>query len=214
MEAADAAEQIRETLEEEREEAREVERFRSIVALIIAIMAMLLAITSLGGGNVAEDMINSNIHASDTWAFYQAKNVRQTQYRLAADGLELQLLSGGASLSPEARKKLEETLEKYRATVERYESEPDPADPKNPLKGEGKKELRARAESYSKDREKAQAQDPNFDYAEALFQIAIVLASVAILANSRPVLGGSLALGAAATLLMLNGYYMLFPLPF
>ena len=50
----------------------------STAAIIIALMAMLLAITSLGGGNAAEDVANNNIHASDTWAFYQAKTIRQT----------------------------------------------------------------------------------------------------------------------------------------
>ena len=63
----------------------------SLAALIIALMAMMLAITSLGGGNAAEDIMNNNIHASDTWAFYQAKNIRQTAYRLAADELEFSL---------------------------------------------------------------------------------------------------------------------------
>jgi hypothetical protein len=36
-------------------------------------------------------MIGSNIKASDTWAFYQAKNVRQNMYRLAAEELETDL---------------------------------------------------------------------------------------------------------------------------
>ena len=68
----EAAEQIAEA----RESADE--SFKNRAALSIAFMAMLLAITSLGGGNAAEDMANNNIHASDTWAFYQAKSIRQT----------------------------------------------------------------------------------------------------------------------------------------
>jgi hypothetical protein len=212
MQAADAADSIREAAEGAAESA--AEQFRSVAALVIAIMAMLLAITSLGGGNVAEDMISANIHASDTWAFYQAKNVRQTANELAADELEAQLLIHGGSLTPAAKQALEEKVRKYRDKAARYEDEPDPQDPDNPLKGEGKKQLMARAKDWEAQREVAQKKDPNFDLAEALLQIAIVLGSVAILAMSRPVLGISIAVGALGFLLMLNGFFLLFPLPF
>lgn len=208
------ADQIQEALAEEQAQDEAKDRFRNGAALWIAILAVLLAISSLGGGNVAEDMVNSNIEASDTWAFYQAKNVRQTANKLAADELELQLLIHGKNLDPAARKAVEGRIADYRSTVERYESEPDPEAPNDPLRGEGKKQLRAKAEALTKQRDHAMDQDPNFDYAEVFFQIAIVLASVAILAMSRPVLIGSFLAGAIATLLTANGYLMLFKLPF
>ena len=208
MEASDAAEHVAEAGE------GADERFRSRAALVIAFMAMLLAITSLGGGNAAEDIMNNNIKASDTWAFYQAKNLRQTVNKLAAEGLELELQTRGDALTPGARESVRQRAEQYRKTAERYESEPDPKEPDNPLKGEGKKQLSARAQSYEVRRDRAQRQDPNFDFAEALFQIAIVLASVAILSNSRMILYVSLAVGAVASVLMLNGYFLFFELPF
>jgi hypothetical protein len=210
MDANDAAE----TVAEVRESDGGDEGFRSRVALLIAFMAMLLAITSLGGGNAAEDIFNNNIQASDTWNFYQAKNIRQTSYRLAADALESELAVAGASLTPEARAGVEGRIRKYLETADRYESEPDKDDPADPLKGDGKKELTARAKHFEAERDRAQRQDPNFDFAEALFQIAIVLASVAILANSRMIIVVSLVAGAAATVLMLNGYFLFLNLPF
>ncbi len=193
-------------------EAREGadESFKNRAALSIAFMAMLLAITSLGGGNAAEDMANNNIHASDTWAFYQAKSIRQTSFRVAADEFEADLRAN-PNMPPEAREFVQKKLEEYRATAARYEDEPDKDDPSNPLKGEGRKQLTARAKDYEAQREQAQKQDPNFDFAEALFQIAIVLASVAILATSRFVLRIALVVGVAATLLMINGYFLLLP---
>jgi hypothetical protein len=193
-------------------EARESadESFKNRAALVIAFMATLLAITSLGGGNAAEDMANNNIHASDTWAFYQAKSIRQTTMRVAADGLEADLLAN-PNMPLEARAFAQKKLEEYRSTAARYEDEPDENDPGNPLKGEGRKQLTARAKDYEAQRERAQKQDPNFDFAEALFQIAIVLASVAILAASRPVLRAALVVGGVATLLMLNGFFLFLP---
>ena len=63
-------------------------------------------------------------------------------------------------------------------------------------------------------RERAGAQDSNFDYSEVAFQLAIVLGSVAILALSRKVLYISIGLGVIGTLLMINGFLLMFPLPF
>ena len=209
MDANDAAEQVAEA----RAENEADNRFRSRVALLIAFMAMLLAITSLGGGNAAEDIFNNNIQASDTWNFYQAKNIRQTAFRLAADELESELMVAGATLSPEARAGVEARIKVYRDTVARYESEPDKDDPANPIRGEGKKELTARAKHFESQRDRAQEQDPNFDFAEALYQIAIVLASVAILANSRMIVVAALIAGTLAAVLMLNGYFLFFRLP-
>ena len=186
------------------------ERFKNRAALTIAFMATLLAITSLGGGNAAEDVANNNIHASDTWAFYQAKSIRQTSLKVAADTLEADLRAN-PNMPPEARDFVNQKVDEYRKTVDRYEDEPDREDPGNVLKGEGRKQLTARAKDFEAKREEASKQDPNFDFAEALFQIAIVLASVSILATSRHVLRLSIFVGAVATLLMLNGYFLLLP---
>lgn len=210
MDAKDTAELISE-LREDRAEAEHDEKFRSRAALVIAFMAMLLAIGSLGGGNVAEDMIHNNIKASDTWAFFQAKNVRQTQYKLAADQLTARLAD--PSLDAAERSALEAQVTKYKETIARYDDEPDPAAPQDTLRGEGKKQLSAQARSYERLRERASAQDANFDFSEVAFQLALVLGSVAILAVSRPVLGIAIALGVLGTLLMLNGFMLLFPLP-
>jgi hypothetical protein len=204
MEATVAADQIVETKE------NGADKFKSRAALVIGFMAMLLAITSLGGGNVLEDMIAHNIHASDTWAFYQAKTIRQTTVRTSADELEAELKMN-PNMPADARRFLESKIDDYRKTAERYDDEPDKSDPTNPLKGEGRKQLTARARDFEAQREIAQKKDPNFDFAEALFQIAIVLASVSILATSRRILVFALVVGLAATLLMLNGYFLILP---
>src|SRR5215210_1059158 len=196
MDPVEAADRLQETAEEIRTAD---ERFRRRAGLSIGVLAMLLAITSLGGDNATKEMVNANIQASDTWAFYQAKNIRQTSTQLAADELET-LLATRTDLPPEARSQTQQRLERYRATVGRYESEPET--------GEGKRELQARAQQFEQRRERAQRQDPNFDYSQALFQIAIVLGSVSILTATRALLGLGLGLGAIATLLLLNGFLL------
>ncbi|HEU4561712.1 MAG TPA: DUF4337 domain-containing protein [Longimicrobium sp.] len=209
MEAADAAELIQE-LQDERAETEANETFRQRAALLISVLAMLLAVGSLGGGNATDDMVHGNIKASDTWAFYQAKNVRQTQYRLAADRLQLELAD--PRLTPEARAVAETQLARYTETIARYDDEPDPSAPSDSLRGEGKKQLAVQARYYERIRERAEAQDVNFDYSEVFLQLAIVLGSVAILATSRKVFVLSMLLGAIGTALMLNGFVVQFVL--
>lgn len=212
MDATDAADLISE-IREERASHEADDKFRDRAALLIALLAMLLAVGSLGGGNVAEDMVHNNIKASDTWAFYQAKNVRQTQYKVAVDQMEAQLATD-PGLTPQTRAELQKLVDKYKGTIARYDDEPDPAAPGDSLRGEGKKQLSAQARSYEVLRERAGAQDSNFDYSEVALQLAIVLGSVAILALSRKVLYISIGLGVIGTLLMINGFTLLFPLPF
>jgi hypothetical protein len=179
--------------------------------LLIAILAAILAVGGLGGGNATDEMIHNNIKASDTWAFFQAKNMRQTAYEIAIVELEGDLAEPG--LAPEQRTRMERQLAEHRATIARYESEPDPAAPNDPLRGEGKRQLRAQAQAYEAAREVASAQDSNFDLAEVLLQLALVLGSVAILALNRIVLIASLGLGLVGTLLVINGFFLLVPLP-
>ncbi len=214
MEASDAADHISEAVPEKRAAASEVETFRTRAAIVIAVLAMLLAIASLGGDNATKQATDANIRASDTWAFYQAKNIRQTSYELAANELEATLAAHGSTLSAAASSQIQGQIQRYRDTVARYESEPDPTDPSDPLKGEGKKELQARAQHWEGERDHALAQDPNFDYSTALLQIAIVLSSVAIVAASRAILGLGIALGVVGALLMVNGFFLLVDLPF
>jgi hypothetical protein len=147
---------------------------------------MLLAITHLAGANATKDLINTNILASDTYAFYQAKNIRQTSTRLADEQLEQ------PNLAPEAAGQLQRRRQEYQAAVARLESDP--------ATGEGKQELLARAQNYEEQRGRALQQSPNFEYAEALFQIAIVLGSVSIVAAARWLLGLGLVLVAGAEL--------------
>ncbi len=205
-EAADAADAIREAANEDGAEQQraENERFRRRAAVCIGVLAMLLAISGVGGGNATKEMINSNVQASDTYAFYQAKTIRQTSTQLAADSLRTTLLTQ-PDLPDDARAQIQARIDGYNATVARYETDPST--------GEGKQELLQSAQTYADRRDRAAQQDPNFDYAEALYQIAIVLGSVSIVATSRRLLLVALVLGGIATLLMLNGFLLLVVLP-
>src|SRR5260370_34541886 len=97
--------------EEIREKAES--RFGRRVALVTAIYAVLLAIAGLGGSNATKEMLLAQQQSSDQWAFYQAKVIREHQYRAQKLRLEADLVERGSSLRPEARAKLEAVLQKF-----------------------------------------------------------------------------------------------------
>jgi Domain of unknown function (DUF4337) len=183
---------------------KEQDQFKKRAAIGIAFFAMLLAITGLGGNNATKEALNQNILASNFYNFFQAKNMRQTAYILAADELEL-AWTKDPTLPADVKTALATKVDAYKKTIARYESEPDTQ--------EGKKELLVRARAHEEKRDHALKQDPYFDYAEALLQIAIVLISIAIVAEQAwlAFLGGGL--GTIGGLLMVNGYLLLVDIP-
>jgi hypothetical protein len=173
--------------------------FRTRCAMLVSLLAMCLAIASLGGNNAAKESMSNNILAANAYSFYQAKNIRQTDYKLAADDLRMQLAND--KLSPAAKAMAEKKLEGYEKNIARYESEPET--------GDGKKELMAKAKEHEHERDIALRQDPWFDYAEALLQIAIVLTSVAILTGAVVLFWVPCVLGLLGIFSTINGFLLL-----
>lgn len=202
LEAHEIAEQIDETAEAGEPHHRAAPGdggFRRLTGVYVGFVAMLLAIASLGGASATKEMLSANIHAADTYAFYQAKYLRQTDYQIAADQIEL-LATTSPTMATDARTRVAQLAERYRKDAAHEESDAK--------KGNGKVELLAKARRWETARDRAEAQTPNFEYSEALFQIAIVLGSVAIVALSPWLLlvSGIAALGGF--LLMLNGFFL------
>jgi hypothetical protein len=182
------------------------DHFRRGAAVFLGVLGMLLAIASLAGENAMKETVNANILATDMFAFYQARNERQTDYQLAADMLGAQLAMR-TDLPAETSGSIAARVADYRSMVTRLESDP--------ANGTGKQELLAKARGFEAHRDHAQRQDVNFDYSRALFQIAIVLGSVSIVAASRPLLWLCGTIALVATLFGINGFLLIdIPMPF
>jgi hypothetical protein len=179
------------------------------IGVYIAVLAVILAVCSMGGGNAAKDATIKNIEATNTWAFFQAKNMRRHVLRLQADELELRLATDNA-LSEADRSAIAAKIADYRKQDVALTSDPDRPEGKR----EGLDQLFEKGKSLEADRDRAMRKDPYFDYAEALLQIAIVLASVAIISrHSTLLLTVSAALGLMGVLLTVNGFTLLVTIP-
>lgn len=158
MNAVDSSETIAEV------EARGAKR----LALMIAIFAMLLSLAELSGSNAEQDALKFNIDASNLWSFFQAKTIRKAQLERASEVLALDM--DGAS--PENMAARQAQIDRWQATIARYESEPNVQ--------EGRRELIARAKAAEAARDHALAVDNMFDFSSASLQLAIVLASASV----------------------------------
>ena len=183
---------------EELEEKR-TKPFAKRVALTTAIFAVLLAITSLGGSNAMKEMLLAQQQASDQWAFYQAKVIREHLYRQQKERLAIDLLERQGTLQPDIKKRLEAHLKKLGDEEQRFQVE--------------KKDIKKAAEKLEHERDINRAKDPYFDYAEVLLQIAIVMASISILATSRSMFIFALVAASLGAVLSVNGFLLLFRLP-
>lgn len=181
-------------------EERKGKAFTRRVALMTAIYAVALAIASLGGNNATKEMMLAQQQSSDLWAFYQAKAIREHQYRAQKLRLEADLAERGTDMKPEARQKFEALIAKFSEEEQRYNAE--------------KKDIEKDAKKLEHERDVNRAKDPYFDFGEALLQIAIVMSSIAILSTSRPTFLFSLVLALFGALLTVNGYTLFFKLAF
>lgn len=161
------------------------------IALLIAILALMLAFSEIGGKNAEQDALARNVEASNLWAFFQAKTIRGTTLRTAAEAMEVDL--AGAT-DPAVRERLQKRIDGWKATVARYESEPET--------NEGRKELMARAKAAEAQRDISSARDDKYDIVSGLLQIAIVISSAAIITGIGLLAWTGGALGLAALALM------------
>jgi hypothetical protein len=141
------------------------------IALLVAVLAAFLAISEMGGKSSQTHALAEHIDASNLWSFFQAKTIRQTTMRTAAEAIDASY-KDGAQPMPEGLKKQVET---WRKRAERYETEPET--------GEGRKELAARAKVKEEARAKAMSAYHMFEYGSAALQLAIVLAGAAALTD-------------------------------
>jgi hypothetical protein len=153
---------------------------------VITVIALLLAITTYMASGFSSKILSNTIKANDTWNFYQAKSIKQS---IAEGQLE-------NTTDPKRREQLQ-------AKIDRYESEPD--------KGEGKKELMAKALKIEAERDEAKKHTPWLTFAAMAFQLAIVLLSASILAVDKRMFWGSIGVSIFGTLLLTQGIWLVLP---
>jgi hypothetical protein len=159
------------------------------VALLISVLALVLAFSETLGKSAQTAALAYNIEASNLWAFFQAKTIRQTVLRTAAEQTEVY------GSDTEGQKQ----VKKWKDTAQRYQSEPET--------NEGRDQLAARAKEAEKKRDTSMAAYHHYELASAAVQIAIVLASASIIAGVVALAWTGAALGVLGAVFCVIGFF-------
>ena len=175
-------------------EAKEKDRR---VALIIAILALLLALSEAGAKKAQHLSIETNIQSSDLFNFYQAKKIRSTVVETASKSLEAQK---AALVDLKAQEAFDKQIAEFKAAVARFEK--DPKKPEDSLDA-----IQERANAAAESRELANHRLEHFELGSGLTQIAIVLASAAIITGISALIWCAVGLGVIGGALMAFGFF-------
>jgi hypothetical protein len=154
--------------------------------LVIVVMALFMAITTYFSNSYSGAVMKNMLKATDTYAFYQSKSIKQS-------------IAEGQLQDAKDPKRIRELA----AKIERYESDP--------VKGEGKKELLAKAQAYEAARDDATKHSPWLTFASMAFQLAIVLLSASILAVNNKMYKISEVVAVIGIVLLSQGIWLWIP---
>lgn len=146
-------------------------RLNSVIALLVAITATIIAIGNVKDGNIVQAMQQAQAGSIDAWSYYQAKGTKQNLAEATRDQLMMQKEIGGAGLSPHAREILDQKIAEYTSAVKKYEAQ--------------KAEIKKQAETYQKQYDALNVHDDQFDLSEAALSVAIALFGVTALTQKR-----------------------------
>src|SRR6185312_13816458 len=99
---SDAHEQM-----EQADKAKEASREDKRIALVIAILALFLSFSETLGKGAQTEAISADVESANLWSFFQAKTVRMTTVRTAAEELAL---TAGTTVDPAARAAMEKQI--------------------------------------------------------------------------------------------------------
>jgi hypothetical protein len=189
---------------EDADRARELSREDRKIALVIAILALFLSFTEVLGKGAQTEAISADVESANFWAFFQAKTIRMTTVRTAAEQLKL---TAATTTDEAAKAAIEKQIETWEKAAARYDSEPDTK--------EGRKELAERAKEEQSVRDLSLAKYHHYEIASAAFQIAIVLCSAAVITGIGALVWFAGLLGLAGVAVTAFGLYApsLIPLP-
>jgi Domain of unknown function (DUF4337) len=154
------------------------------VTITMAVLAVLVAATSLIGHRAHTEEILHQTRGTDQWAYYQAKDIRRKNYELFLDELSVFTVQ-----NPEQVQKVKE---KYQKEIERYRDE--------------EKDIAAEAKSAENEVRREERRADRFDLGEVMLEAALVICSITLLTNNRIFWKAGLVLGIAGFVIAATGF--------
>ena len=168
-------------------------RYTVPVSVTISILAVLVAGATLLGHRAHTEELLLQSHATDQWAYYQAKNTRSHEVESIADLLTA-IVDAQTNLPAASRQKAEAIREKYMKEAERY--------------GSDKEDISEKAREFEKERDLLSRRADRFDGGEALLEVGLVICSITLLTKRRLFWLAGTLIGAAGVILAATGLFL------
>ncbi|MBF0611836.1 MAG: DUF4337 domain-containing protein [Magnetococcales bacterium] len=181
------------------------EKVRDIIGLLIGIITIPMAVSTLHWSNTTSETITMSINEANTYGFYQGKAVRKAMTQLRIYDLEMDLKINPPE-KPEHLEVIKERMAKLRQAADTYES-----DPKT---GEGKKELLEKAKAIEAKRDHMSTSSTYYGNAMILLQLSIILASTALTVRVGLLLVPAAAFMLFGLFVLMDAAMVFFPIPF
>ena len=178
---SETVEQAREGIEHAHHAHAEGDHSARWIAVLVAVLAAALAISELGEKSWMTEFLTRHIALSDDYAYYQEKHVRLTTMQAE----EATLLSLPDAASPAVQERVKASREEQARLQD------------NPKTGQGMKQLQEQADREKERRDHAAHLAHHLEISVGGLQIAIVLASVAVVTRVRALAWVGATLGAA-----------------
>lgn len=133
------------------------------VTITMAILAVVVAAVTLLGHRAHTEEVLEQTHATDQWAYFQAKNGRMHAYEMFLDELSVFSVPNASAVT--------QVKEKYEKEVDRYREE--------------KSEIEKQAHEAEAEVKLAQRRANRFDLAEVMLEAALVISSITLLTKKR-----------------------------
>ena len=150
------------------------------VSFTISVLAVLVAVATLMGHRTHTEEVVTQIKASDTWAEYQAKNIRYHNYGSFADVVAIM----------SASEKSAKVQERFRQQSEKYNHEKD--------------DLQAEARKLESEVATERRKADRYDFGETMLEMALVITSVTLLTKRKPFWYVGMGFGAVGVIVALT----------
>ncbi len=156
------------------------------VSFSMAVLAVLVAIVTVLGHREHTEAVLNQARASDQWALYQAKKIRQNDTQLGID------LFGSLALRDQAG--AQATANNYKAHLTKWAKDLD--------------QSQEVARGFEERVEAAERKASRFDLGEALLEIGLVVTSITLLTRQKMYWSLGLTFGGLGLLVAVEGLFL------
>lgn len=173
-------------------EEKTKEPWKDRMALATVFLAVCATFSTFKGGGYSTLSVINQALASDQWAFYQAKSLKQHMQEFQLEQLQLQKLNVVPDSS--VAKAYEQHIAEGETKMQKYERE--------------KTEISDKAKGFETLRDEAKHHGKPFGIAVIFLQVAILLNSIAGLMNAKRIWWTAIPVGLTGIVFFADGFFL------